>query len=124
MKTLTRPLPTTAADTPEGAGACCAPVAPVVLDAAVAATAVARFKALADPTRLTILATLAATPEPVCVCELNEGVALEQPTISHHLKVLRDAGLVTSARRGSRAYYRLHPTADDWVRAELAALPR
>ena len=123
MKTLTRPTPSTG--TPfETAGACCAPIAPVVLDGAVAATAVARFKALADPTRLTILATLAASPEPVCVCELNEGFDLEQPTISHHLKVLRDAGLVTSARRGSWAYYRLHPAAATWVEATLAALPR
>ncbi len=95
-----------------------------VLDVEVTEAAVARFKALADRTRLTILATLAASAEPICVCDLNEGFDLEQPTISHHLKVLRDAGLIGSERRGSWAYYRLHPEAAAWVHATLAALPR
>ena len=95
-----------------------------VLDAVVTASAVARFKALADPTRLAIVARLAASVEPLCVCELNDPFDLQQPTISHHLKVLRDAGLITSERRASWAYYRLHPSTERWVRGTLAALSR
>ena len=121
MKTL--PRPTTEPAVPQPDQGCCPPGTPVELDVDVTA-AVARFKALADPTRLTILATLAASEGPVCVCELNEGIDLEQPTISHHLKVLRGAGLVTSQRRGSWAYYQLHPATATWVAATLATLPR
>jgi ArsR family transcriptional regulator len=68
----------------------------------------ARFKALADPTRVAIVNRLAAADE-CCVCDLNAAFDLSQPTISHHLKVLRDAGLVESSRRGTWAYYRLVP---------------
>ncbi len=116
-------LPTmtnSASDT--SANACCAPVQhPVVL---VPETAVTRFKALADHTRLGILALLAANDAAICVCDLNEHFDLEQPTISHHLKVLRQAGLIVSERRGSWAYYHLHPATAGWVRATLATLPR
>ena len=71
------------------------------------ATAVAaRFKALADPTRVEIVRRLACCDE-CCVCDLNDAFDLSQPTISHHLKVLRDAGLVAATRRGTWAYYRL-----------------
>ncbi|HEY8407094.1 MAG TPA: metalloregulator ArsR/SmtB family transcription factor [Gaiellaceae bacterium] len=66
----------------------------------------ARFKALADPTRVAIVNRL-GTAAGVCVCDLNAEFDLSQPTISHHLKVLRDAGLVTVTRRGTWAYYRL-----------------
>jgi ArsR family transcriptional regulator len=67
-----------------------------------------RFKALGDPTRLAIVAQLARADE-VCVCHLVPDAGLSQPTISHHLRLLRDAGLVTSERRGTWAYYRLVP---------------
>src|SRR6185369_15721905 len=70
----------------------------------------ARFKALADPTRVAIVNRLAAAEE-CCVCDLNAAFDLSQPTISHHLKVLREAGLVESSRRGTWAYYRLVPDA-------------
>jgi ArsR family transcriptional regulator, arsenate/arsenite/antimonite-responsive transcriptional repressor len=66
----------------------------------------ARFRALADPTRVAIVSRLASCDE-CCVCDLNDAFDLSQPTISHHLKVLRDAGLVESSRRGTSAYYRL-----------------
>ena len=66
----------------------------------------ARFKALGDPTRVAIVNRLASCDE-CCVCDLNDAFDLSQPTISHHLKVLRDAGLVESSRRGTSAYYRL-----------------
>jgi ArsR family transcriptional regulator, arsenate/arsenite/antimonite-responsive transcriptional repressor len=69
-----------------------------------------RFKALGDPTRLAIVNQLAGAEE-VCVCNLVPHAGLSQPTISHHLKLLRDAGLVASDRRGTWAYYRLVPAA-------------
>ena len=65
------------------------------------------LKALADPHRLRIIATLARADDAVCVCDLNDEVDVSQPTVSHHLKLLKDAGLVTSERRGTWVYYRL-----------------
>ena len=64
--------------------------------------------ALADPTRLEILRQLAGSAE-VCACDFTECCGVSQPTISHHLKVLRDAGAVTSERRGSWVFYRIAP---------------
>jgi ArsR family transcriptional regulator len=80
----------------------------------------ARFKALSDPTRVAIVNRLAAAPE-VCVCELTASSELSQPTISHHLRILREAGLVESSRRGTWAYYRLVPEAIASLRAALGA---
>ena len=65
-----------------------------------------QFKALADPTRVAIVNSLSAADE-VCVCNLTATFDLSQPTISHHLKLLREAGLVAVTRRGTWAYYRL-----------------
>jgi ArsR family transcriptional regulator len=65
---------------------------------------------------------VAANTAPVCACDLGDEFALGQPTVSHHLKVLRDAGLVTSERRGTWGFYQLHPAAAAWVRATLATL--
>jgi len=97
---------------------CCGPDTPVMAPAAADALA-ATFKALADPTRVAIVNRLAAAPE-VCVCDLTAAFDLSQPTISHHLKVLRDAGLVEAERRGTWGYYRLVPAAIDELRAALA----
>jgi ArsR family transcriptional regulator len=80
----------------------------------------AQFKALADPTRVAIINSLSAADE-VCVCNLTDAFGLSQPTISHHLKVLREAGLVESTRRGTWAYYRLVPESLDALRAALGA---
>ena len=77
-----------------------------------------QFKALADPTRVGIVNTLAQVDE-VCVCNLTAVFQLSQPTISHHLKILREAGLVESSRRGTWAYYRLEPEALTILRAAL-----
>jgi ArsR family transcriptional regulator, arsenate/arsenite/antimonite-responsive transcriptional repressor len=88
---------------------CCAPGAPALLPAQASALA-ARFKALADPTRVALVNRLAGADE-VCVCELTDEFELSQPTISHHLKKLRDAGLVSVERRGTWSYYRLVPDA-------------
>ncbi len=96
---------------------CCGPgvetLAPAESDALAA-----RFKALADPTRVAIVNRLAAADE-CCVCDLNAAFDLSQPTISHHLRVLRDAGLVESSRRGTWAYYRLVPEAVQALRQTL-----
>jgi ArsR family transcriptional regulator len=78
----------------------------------------ARFKALADPTRVAIVNRL-ATADECCVCDLTGAFELSQPTISHHLKVLREAGLVESSRRGTWAYYRLVPEAVQRLRQTL-----
>ena len=80
----------------------------------------ARFKALADPTRVAIINSLSAADE-VCVCNLTETFELSQPTISHHLRILREAGLVASSRRGTWAYYRLVPEALAELRRALGA---
>ncbi len=77
-----------------------------------------RFKALADPTRVGIVNRLAAADE-VCVCDLTDAFELSQPTISHHLRVLREAGLVKSRSRGTWAYYRLVPEAIESLRGAL-----
>ncbi len=69
------------------------------------------FKALADPHRLAILSALAREDGEVCVCDFTAGLPLNQPTVSHHLKILRDCGLVTSERRGTWVYYQLAPDA-------------
>ena len=79
-----------------------------------------RFKALADPTRVGIVNRLAVAGE-VCVCDLTEAFELSQPTISHHLRILRQAGLVESRSRGTWAYYRLVPEAIESLRASLGA---
>jgi ArsR family transcriptional regulator len=95
---------------------CCGPAtAPLAADDA--ELLAARFKALADPTRVAIVNRLAAGE--CCVCDLNAAFELSQPTISHHLRVLRDAGLVESSRRGTWAYYRLVEEAVQQLRQTL-----
>jgi len=86
---------------------CCTPNAST-LSQPEAEELAARFKALADPTRVAIVNRL-STADEVCVCELNGAFDLSQPTISHHLRILREAGLVEATRRGTWAYYRLVP---------------
>ena len=87
--------------------ACCAPLAaPVLSDEEAVATA-ELFKALADPARVRIVNLLATAGEPVCACNLNEPVGLSQPTVSHHLKKLVDAGLLEREQRGKWAYFSL-----------------
>lgn len=87
--------------------ACCAPLAaPALSDEEAEATA-ELFKALADPARVRIVNLLATAGEPVCACNLNEPVGLAQPTVSHHLKKLLDAGLLVREQRGKWAYFSL-----------------
>jgi len=93
---------------------CCSPdTPPMPREAAV--DLAATFKALADPTRVAIVNRLGSLPE-VCVCDLTAAFELSQPTISHHLRVLREAGLVEAEGRGTWAYYRLVPEAIERLR--------
>jgi len=98
---------------------CCPPATVVETDFEPAA---ALLKAIADPYRLTMLATLAAATDEVCVCDFTDALPLNQPTVSHHLRILREAELVTSERRGTWVYYRISPDAPDRVRAALASV--
>jgi ArsR family transcriptional regulator, arsenate/arsenite/antimonite-responsive transcriptional repressor len=98
---------TAATTTPPTTAACCAPLgAPSLSDAEAEATA-RLFKALADPHRVKILNLLATSPDPVCVCEFTGPLGLSQPTVSHHLKKLVQAGLLDREQRGTWAYYSL-----------------
>jgi ArsR family transcriptional regulator len=87
--------------------ACCAPLAaPVLSDREVEATA-ELFKALGDPARVRLVNLLATSTEPVCICNLIEPLGLSQPTVSHHMSKLREAGLVEREQRGKWAYFSL-----------------
>ena len=88
---------------------CCEPVVYPDVDREQAARMAAVAKAMGDPVRLTLLDVLRKHAGKVCVCELVPLFDLSQPTISHHLKVLRDAGLVDSERAGLWAYYYVNP---------------
>ncbi len=82
------------------------------LDMPAAVAMAAKFKALADPVRLQLLSSVAShAGGQACVCDISAGVEVSQPTVSHHLKVLRDAGLLTSQRRASWVYYAVVPEA-------------
>jgi ArsR family transcriptional regulator len=82
----------------------------------------ALFKALADPHRLTILASLARADDEICVCDFTDGLPLNQPTVSHHLRILREADLVTCERRGTWVYYRLADDARNRLENALTTL--
>jgi ArsR family transcriptional regulator len=85
---------------------CCSPGTAAMLDQAAAVQLAGVLKALAEPARLRLVSMIAASsPESVCVCELIEPVGLSQPTVSHHLKVLVDAGILTRQQRGKWAYF-------------------
>lgn len=85
----------------------CAPLAVATLSDDEAAATAELFKALAEPARVKIVNLIATAGEPVCACEFNDRLALSQPTISHHLKKLTDAGLVEREQRGKWAYFAL-----------------
>jgi ArsR family transcriptional regulator, arsenate/arsenite/antimonite-responsive transcriptional repressor len=87
---------------------CCQAVAPPLPDAQAYELA-AMYKALGDSTRIQMVHILAASSEPVCVCDFTAAFELGQPTISHHLATLREAGIVTSFKKGIWAFYLLNP---------------
>jgi ArsR family transcriptional regulator, arsenate/arsenite/antimonite-responsive transcriptional repressor len=106
---------------PQAAVACCAPLAAEVLGEADAQTLSRQFAALGDPVRLRLVSLLAtAAGGAVCACDLVAPVGKSQPTVSHHLKVLTDAGLVTGEKRGRNVWYAVAPTALEALRTALA----
>jgi len=116
----TRPLPLL---TPDWAN-CCAPIAREPLSADAAQRLATVLKAIAEPTRLRLLSLVAAHASgEACICDLTDPVRLTQPTVSHHMKVLVDAGLLTREQRGKWAYYRLIPGAFDAL-AQFLAMSR
>lgn len=103
----TPPVPETSSAT-----ASCPPLSGAPLDAASAVLLATRLKAVADPARLRILSLLQAQPNgEACVCHLTGPLDLTQPTVSHHLKVLHDAGLLEREQRGTWAHYRVDSVA-------------
>ena len=101
--------------------ACCTPVSSVEFDERDATELAKGFAALSDPVRLHLLSIITATGAMgACVCDLIEPSGRSQPTVSHHLKVLREAGLVTSDKRGTWAWYHVVPARLEQLRAALA----
>jgi ArsR family transcriptional regulator, arsenate/arsenite/antimonite-responsive transcriptional repressor len=101
---------------------CCSTLLREPLTASQAADLARILKALADPTRLRLVSMVAAHEGgEACVCDLTEPLALTQPTISHHLKILLDAGILTRDKRGKWAYYALVPSALDALSGVLSA---
>lgn len=95
-----------------GVAACCSPLSGGVLDLDAADRLARTFKALGDPTRVRLLSLIAAADGgEACICDVTEPVGLSQPTVSHHMKLLVDAGLVTREQRGKWAYYAVVPDA-------------
>lgn len=102
---------------------CCAPITREAVSRQNAESLAASLKALADPARLRILSMVAAHADgETCVCDLTEPLGLSQPTVSHHLKVLVDAGYLDRTKRGTWAYFRLVPGALDSVAGLLATV--
>lgn len=100
---------------------CCAPLATEVVDEADASILARQFAALADPVRLRLVSLLAnAKGGEVCACDLVEPVGRSQGTVSHHLKVLTDAGLTRAERRGRNIWYAVVPAALEALRGALA----
>jgi ArsR family transcriptional regulator len=101
-------------------GVCCPPSLPLAL--AKVDQSVEVLKALADPTRLQMIGILKNSSEPVCICDFTAAFDLSQPTISHHMAKLREAGLVDVSKSGIWAYYRLSDHLESRTRALLGAL--
>ena len=121
MKVVTATLPLVNDPVGSDSVACCAPLSASPLPADVAPTLAKAFAAMGDPVRLRLMSLLmTAAAGEVCACDLVEPVGKSQPTVSHHLKVLRDAGLVTSSRRGTNIWYAAAPAQVAALRAVLA----
>ena len=105
--------------------ACRSPLTGGILDSAAAEQLATLFKALADPARVKLLSLIAASPGgEACTCDLTDPLGLSQPTVSHHMKMLVDAGLVGREQRGKWAYYRVDNEALDRLAAAVSATSR
>lgn len=102
-------------------GTCCSPLAEVALTTPQAERLAPMFKALGDPVRLRLLSMIAARRAEVCVCDLTSAFDVTGPTVSHHLRVLREVGLVQCERRGTWVYYWMVPGVLDRL-AELLGI--
>ena len=99
---------------------CCPPVLQGTLSSAAAEELAGALKALADPIRLRLLSFIAAQPDSeACVCNVTAPVQLSQPTVSHHLKILHQAGILERQKRGAWVYYRVVPDRLEAIRAAL-----
>ena len=117
---LTLETPTRGGPADGGPASCCTSVVGGAVDVARAETLARVFKALSDPTRVRLVSLIAASDgAEACVCDLTAPVGLSQPTVSHHLKQLVDAGLLTREQRGRWAYYRVVHRALDEAAAAL-----
>ena len=106
---------------PAELAACCSPVTGGVVSDETAGTLARMFKALGDPTRVKLLSMIAAADGgEACICDMTEPVGLSQPTVSHHMKLLVEAGLATREQRGRWAYYRVVPQVLQSLAAALA----
>lgn len=104
---------------------CCKPITGALLDAATAERLAGVLKALGEPTRLRLVSLIAGHEGgEACVCDLTAPVGLSQPTVSHHLKVLIEAGLLERSQRGKWAYYRIVPAALDALAGVFARAAR
>lgn len=103
---------------------CCVPVSDEALSISQSEELAASFKALADPVRLRLLSLVASVPEgEVCACDLNEPLDRSQATVSHHLSLLVNAGLITREQRGKWAWFRVAPDRAEFVRSVLGGEP-
>ena len=108
---------------PVEAVACCSPLVKRALTAEEAESIAPLMKALADPVRLRLLSLVASHADgEACVCDLNDAFELSQPTISHHLKVLHEVGLLDRSKRGVWVYYQVRPEALAQVSALLGGV--
>ena len=108
----------------EATESCCTPVTDEALSVAESEDLASAFKALADPVRLRLLSLVASVPEgEVCACDLNQPLDRSQATVSHHLSVLVNAGLITREQRGKWAWFRVSPERGEFVRSVLGGEP-
>ncbi|GAA2636623.1 ArsR/SmtB family transcription factor [Paractinoplanes durhamensis] len=113
--------PATASPIDLGPAPCCTPLAQERIPAPVAGVLAHAFKALGDPIRLQLMSMIASAPGgEICVCDLTPAFTISGTTVSHHLKVLREAGLVDAERRASWVYYRARPVLMRQLSALLA----
>src|SRR5690349_8423744 len=101
---------------------CCTPISDEPLDEEAAVEGAGVFKALSDPIRLRLMSIIASANDEVCVCDITPHFTVSGPTISHHLRVLREAGLVDCERRGTWVYYWPLPQRLQWI-SELLSVP-
>jgi len=104
---------------------CCSPIGDALISESEARDLADRLKALAEPNRLRLMSLVLASPDQqACICDLVGPVGLSQPTVSHHMKVLVEAGLLTREKRGRWAYFRALPGALDGLAAVIGSTGR